>query len=117
MRHTKDFIPDLNARSEVSKLRRIQLCSSEECLRSAANIRLSMDTKTDPCDDFYKFTCGRWTKEHPNHGWYPHYSSFETVDERIAIAALDSLKLNNSASEPLPVRQSRDFYTSCMDTG
>ncbi|KAF5282082.1 hypothetical protein FQA39_LY00607 [Lamprigera yunnana] len=74
-----------------------------------------MDFAVDPCDDFYKFTCGRWTKEHPNHGWYPHYSSFETVDERIAISALNFLKSNISDKEPLPVRQSRDLYLSCKN--
>lgn len=76
-----------------------------------------MDVSEDPCDDFYKFSCGHWTREHPNHGWYPHFSSFETIDERIAIAALSFFESNVSDKEPLPVRQSRDLYLSCMDTG
>ncbi|KAF5294546.1 hypothetical protein FQR65_LT10738 [Abscondita terminalis] len=75
-----------------------------------------MDPNVDPCEDFYKFTCGRWTKEHPNHGWYPHYSSFETADERIAVSALNFLQSNISKKDPLPVRQSRDLFLSCMNT-
>lgn len=95
--------------------KKAKLCVSEECLRSAANLKLSIDVSVNPCDDFYKFVCGRWTKEHPNHGWYPHYSSFETADERIAISALNFLESNISETDPLPVKQSRDLYLSCMN--
>ncbi|RWS05788.1 endothelin-converting enzyme 2-like isoform X4 [Dinothrombium tinctorium] len=24
-----------------------------------------MNTSVDPCDDFYKFTCGKWAQVHP----------------------------------------------------
>ncbi|XP_018319992.1 endothelin-converting enzyme homolog isoform X2 [Agrilus planipennis] len=92
------------------------MCTSDECLRSAANLKLSMNLAIDPCEDFYKFTCGRWSKEHPNHGWFSHYSSFETVDEHIAFATMRFFKSNESDNEPLPVKQSRYLYKSCMDT-
>ncbi|KAK5643359.1 hypothetical protein RI129_007204 [Pyrocoelia pectoralis] len=92
------------------------ICVSEECIRSAANLKLSMDLSVNPCDDFYKFTCGRWSNEHPNHGWYPHFSSFETADEKVAISVLEFLKSNMSNKYPLPVRQAKDLYLSCMDT-
>lgn len=94
-----------------------QICTSEECLRSAANLRLSMDLKVDPCDDFYKFTCGRWDAEHPDNVWHYEYSNFETVKERTTTKLLAFLESNVSDSEPSPLKKMRDFYTSCTDTG
>lgn len=76
-----------------------------------------MDFDADPCEDFYRYTCGNWKQEHINHGWYSRFSSFETINERIAVSTMDFLKSNNSETEPLPVRQSRDLYKSCMDVG
>lgn len=112
------FIAFIVALAEYIRASRMsaKLCVSEECLRSAANLRLSMDFSANPCDDFYKFTCGRWSIEHPNHGWYPHFSSFETADEKVAISVMEFLNSNISSSYPLPVRQAKDLYLSCMDT-
>ncbi|KAI4463570.1 zinc metalloprotease family m13 neprilysin-related [Holotrichia oblita] len=93
------------------------VCTSEECLRSAANLKLSMDFNADPCDDFYQYVCGNWKQEHINHGWYSRFSSFETINERIAVSTMDFLKSNSTKGEPLPVTQSRDLYKSCMDVG
>ncbi|KAK9728009.1 Peptidase family M13 [Popillia japonica] len=91
------------------------VCTSEECLRSAANLKLSMDFDTDPCDDFYQYVCGNWKQEHINHGWYSRFSSFETINERIAVSTMDFLTANSTKGEPLPITQSRDLYKSCMD--
>lgn len=76
-----------------------------------------MDFTVDPCEDFYSYTCGRWSIEHPNHGWYPKFSTFETINERISIEANKFLMKNESENEPSPVKQSRYFYKSCMDQG
>lgn len=37
----------------------------ETCVTTAAAIIKSMDTKSDPCQDFYKYACGRWIKSNP----------------------------------------------------
>ncbi|KAJ3659201.1 hypothetical protein Zmor_010902 [Zophobas morio] len=101
-----------------TKFRKNGLCTSEECLRSAANLRLSMDFSVDPCDDFYQYTCGRWSKEHPNHGWFPSFSAFSTIMEEVLIATEDFLDSENDDdnNEPFSVKQARNFYKSCMDT-
>ncbi|XP_017772968.1 PREDICTED: neprilysin-11 [Nicrophorus vespilloides] len=107
---TSFYVKSYNALHSVKKM-----CTSDECLRTSANLKLSMDKSVDPCEDFYEFSCGRWSVEHPNHGWYPKFSTFETIDERVLLSSLNFLTSNESQEEPLPVKQSRYFYKSCMD--
>lgn len=37
----------------------------ETCVTTAATIIKNMDTKSDPCQDFYKYACGKWIKTNP----------------------------------------------------
>ncbi|CAH1159649.1 unnamed protein product [Phaedon cochleariae] len=94
------------------------ICISNECLRTATNLKFSLDLSADPCEDFYRYTCGKWSEEHPNHGWWSSFSSFTTITEKVAIASLNALtkaSVDKDEDEPEALRKSRDFYKSCMD--
>ncbi|XP_044254870.1 endothelin-converting enzyme homolog isoform X2 [Tribolium madens] len=93
----------------------LNICTSEECLKSAANLKLSIDSTTNPCDDFYQYTCGRWSKEHPNHGWFSSFSTFATVSEKVLLSTEEFLTSNEVSNEPSPITQARNFYKSCID--
>lgn len=80
-------------------------------------MKLSMDSTVDPCDDFYRFTCGRWSEDHLNRGSIPRFTTFETIEERVELRILDFLQKNSSESDPVPVKQTRDFFKSCTNIG
>lgn len=42
-----------------------EYCMKESCVTTAAIIIKNMDTKSDPCQDFYKYACGQWIKANP----------------------------------------------------
>ena len=39
-------------------------CATTECLLTAARLAENMDTTSDPCEDFFQYSCGGWTKRH-----------------------------------------------------
>lgn len=92
------------------------LCITNKCIRTAANLKYSMNFSMDPCEDFYEFCCGKWSIEHPNHGWYTTFSTFSTISEKILLESLEVLSKKEVEDEPLSVSQAKWFYQSCMDT-
>ncbi|KAG5890085.1 hypothetical protein JTB14_003648 [Gonioctena quinquepunctata] len=94
------------------------ICVSNECLKTATNLKFSLDFSVDPCENFYEYTCGKWSEEHPNHGWFSSFSSFTTITEKVAISSLQVLTSESTGKdEPEALQKSRDFYKSCMDVG
>ena len=42
-----------------------ELCTSKECVLAAANLLKDMDTSVDPCQNFYRYSCGGYIKKNP----------------------------------------------------
>lgn len=92
------------------------ICETEECIRSADNLIQSMDMSVKPCNDFYKFACGRWAEDHPlpdaaySNDWFIETSTL--INQQIQ----DFLETNDSETDPGVVNKARRLYRSCMDT-
>ncbi|XP_026330987.1 endothelin-converting enzyme 2-like [Hyposmocoma kahamanoa] len=93
----------------------MKLCESRECLRSAANLALSMDPTADPCDDFYQYVCGNWAEDHPRPDAYRSYDWFRDKQTKVYTMVRDFLA-KNITSHHKPVQQAKIMYDSCMDT-
>ncbi|XP_057329161.1 neprilysin-4-like [Microplitis mediator] len=96
--------------------RSLTLCDSEECIRIAASFKESMDTSIDPCEDFYQYTCGRWSENHPTSQPTMLNSWFHEKAEKIKWKIRNLLSKNFTESEvPWAVAQAKVLYNSCLD--
>lgn len=75
-----------------------------------------MDQNIDPCDDFYKFTCGNWPDEHPRPDSSSSHDWFTERQTKVLRKVREFLQSNLTNSDPLPVNQARMMYKACMDT-
>lgn len=83
-----------------------------------ANIA-EMDTTADPCNDFYQFACGTWTKENPVPSTEGRWTAFNIVDERnnkILREILEKAAAVNNAEKGSNTQKIGDFYSTVMDS-
>ncbi|HEY0161055.1 MAG TPA: M13 family metallopeptidase [Edaphobacter sp.] len=79
----------------------------------------SIDVSVDPCNDFYKFSCGKFAANHPIPSDQPG------VDQFYALYNVNTQSLNGILAKASAGGSSRtpneqkigDYYKSCMDTG
>jgi endothelin-converting enzyme/putative endopeptidase len=78
----------------------------------------SIDTSVDPCNDFYKFACGKFAGNHPIPGDQPEVDQFYAL-YNVNTQSLDGILAKASAGgEGRTANEQKigDYYKSCMDT-
>ncbi|XP_050025467.1 neprilysin-1-like [Dermacentor andersoni] len=83
----------------------IVLCNTPDCLRHVTELKETMDTSVDPCNDFYKFTCGSWK---PKRGERSMVARVFAESTQIAIEEMDG------PSENAVVPKVMDYYKNCI---
>lgn len=58
----KDLLSLLNMKIPAAK----RICTTPACLKAATQIVTYVDQDVNPCDDFFKFACGRYIKDASN---------------------------------------------------
>jgi putative endopeptidase len=78
-----------------------------------------MDRSANPCEDFYRYSCGGWLKKNPipsDQSSWSVYSKLTQDNERFLWGILlDTAKPNPGRSEV--EREIGDFFAACMDEG
>ena len=80
---------------------------------------LDMDTKVDPCTDFFTYSCGGWIKNNPIPPDQTSWSVYSKLEDDNKLVLRDILE---TASKPSPNRSASqakigDYYAACMDEG
>ncbi|CAM1313927.1 MME (predicted), partial [Pycnogonum litorale] len=89
------------------------VCKTTECHLAAKELREAMDTKVNPCDDFYEYACGTWMKNHKPGADQESVSSFTHLADSLTGKVIKIMEDVNSSSDV--VKSMKDYYASCMD--
>ncbi|XP_022176704.1 neprilysin-11-like [Myzus persicae] len=93
-----------------------QICTTEDCLRSAIEFVESMNKSVDPCEDFYQFACGNFAKFHNITERAFSNDRFVAVHSSMLVLIRDFMERDDVDNEPSSVSKSRRLYRSCMAT-
>ena len=94
----------------------VKSCSTPQCKGVTKYIRDSLDESIDPCDDFYKFSCGNWIKHNPIPKTSSSFSTFSKLNQKVEKQLRKILeKPNKSSRENFMYKKAKNYYTSCRD--
>ncbi|XP_060575366.1 neprilysin-1-like [Ruditapes philippinarum] len=75
-----------------------------------------MDTDVNPCDNFYDFACGKWSKMNSIPEGSSYYSTRREKSESNLLIIKSVLEKEISPGDIDSVVKAKKFYKSCMDT-
>ena len=79
----------------------------------------NLDRTCKPCDDFFQFAEGGWTKNNPIPPEYPEWGSFVTLgdkNEKSLHEILEAAAANGASAAGSNEQKIGDYYATCMDT-
>jgi Predicted metalloendopeptidase len=71
-----------------------EICYSEGCIHTASKLLSNMNQSVDPCQDFYRFTCGRFLEESVIPDDKPGIASFPLVVRKKIVSCIRGNTLN-----------------------
>ena len=94
----------------------VKSCNTKQCKAVAKYITESLDETIDPCEDFYKFSCGNWIKRNPIPKTSSSFSTFSKLNQKVEKQLRQILeKPNKSSRENFMYKKAKNYYTSCQD--
>ncbi|XP_058790781.1 neprilysin-2-like [Phymastichus coffea] len=92
-----------------------KVCITQQCFKSASMIWKNMDITVEPCENFYRFACGKFLKESviPKHE--SSVSLFSRTDKILMKQLRTSLERKMKKNAPRTFKVLQSFYKTCLD--
>eukprot|EP00096_Caligus_rogercresseyi_P012738 TRINITY_DN5436_c0_g1_i1.p2 TRINITY_DN5436_c0_g1~~TRINITY_DN5436_c0_g1_i1.p2 ORF type:complete len:590 (-),score=128.56 TRINITY_DN5436_c0_g1_i1:3851-5620(-) len=90
-------------------------CMTKGCITTASEILRNMDETEDPCDDFYRFSCGGFMDKTIIPDDRTRMSSFSVLSDELLAQVRYLLESDSSPNDPRAFLMAKDVYKSCMN--
>ncbi|XP_043274066.1 neprilysin-2-like [Venturia canescens] len=90
-------------------------CNSKSCRNAAFRILTNMDPNVDPCDHFYRFSCGGFPKRMVIPGSETSVNMLGDLDEELKARKKEIIEAESKPGEPKSLRLVKTLYKSCMN--
>lgn len=96
------------------------VCRTDKCIDASRYLLNSLDLDASPCDDFYKFACGSYLKDHPIPLRVKSWSHFVKVFYEIRDKIKEKLNKNKKefqadTNNSMVFSKLHDFFHGCLD--
>lgn len=91
------------------------VCQSPGCIHAASAILSSLDQSTEPCDNFYRFACGKFIDETNIPDEKVTVDSFSLVRDRLQEQTLTVISEESKPDESKPFALAKKLYKSCLN--
>ncbi|XP_059931819.1 endothelin-converting enzyme 2b [Gadus macrocephalus] len=92
-----------------------ELCLSEACVMLAGRMAEAMDRQADPCQDFYQYACGGWTRKNPLPDARSRWSTFNSLWEQNQALLKHILENGTFNGTSEAERKTQSYYLSCLN--
>uniref|UniRef100_A0A8C7ULB3 Membrane metallo-endopeptidase-like 1 n=1 Tax=Oncorhynchus mykiss TaxID=8022 RepID=A0A8C7ULB3_ONCMY len=97
----------------TSALRGSNVCTTPECVTSAARLLQNMDATVEPCQNFYQYACGGWLERHVIPETSSRHSVFDILRDRLEIVLKG--QTTESDQDRDAFKKAKTLYSSCMN--
>lgn len=102
---------------KVVELLRTERCLTIPCVLSAASMVERLNTKVDPCTDFYEFACGSFAEEIYTPDEKSSVDTTSLMNDKLTEYLL-TLFVEPSKNDELGIHKLvKNFFASCMKNG
>ena len=84
---------------------------------TAAKLIERMDNKVDPCDDFFRFSCGTYLKEKVIPDEKTSITQFSDIDDNLRELLRSLVEKDITENDSTISKMVKHLYQSCMNTG
>uniref|UniRef100_A0A915BWX3 M13 family peptidase n=1 Tax=Parascaris univalens TaxID=6257 RepID=A0A915BWX3_PARUN len=96
------------------KANTVEIGLSPGFLKVSKHLLSSINSKVDPCEDFFQFACGRWVHENEIPKDLSSYGHFAKLREKVS-AEMKRLFESKEKSPSKAINNIRQIYQGCMD--
>ncbi|XP_050438919.1 endothelin-converting enzyme homolog isoform X2 [Adelges cooleyi] len=90
-------------------------CLNETCVTTAAGAIKNMNSKLNPCDNFYNYACSKWIKSNPIPEGRSIWNIFHALEKNnmlIIKNSLEALPIDHANKAEL---KAKTYFATCMD--